>query len=61
MMVENIHKIQFGSAAIEYRLEFQDRKNLTIKVYPDCIVKIITPYNTEIEKITQHIKKKLHG
>ena len=41
MTVENIHKIQFGSATIEYRLEFQDRKNLNIKVYPDCIVKII--------------------
>lgn len=58
MMVENIHKIQFGSATIEYRLEFQDRKNLTIKVYPDCIVKIIAPYDTAVEKITQHIKKK---
>lgn len=58
MMVENIHTVQFGSATIEYWLDFQDRKNLTIKVYPDCIVKIIAPYDTPLDKIEQHIKKK---
>ena len=57
-MVENTHTIQFGSVEIEYVLDFKDRKNLTIKVYPDCIVKITAPYETPLEKIEQHIKKK---
>src|SRR5690554_6371432 len=57
-MVKNIHTMQFGSAIIEYKLDFQDRKNLTIKVFPDCTVKITAPYDTPLEKIEQHIKKK---
>ena len=57
-MVKNIHTMQFGSSIIEYKLDFQDRKNLTIKVYPDCTVKIIAPHDTQLEKIEQHVKKK---
>lgn len=57
-MVENTHTIQFGSAVIEYELDFQDRKNLTIKIYPDCTVKIIAPFDSPLEKIEKQIKKK---
>lgn len=57
-MVEDIHIVQFGSAVIEYELDFQDRKNLTIKVYPDCTVKIIAPFDSPLEKIEKQIKKK---
>ena len=58
MMADDIHIMQFGSAIIEYKLDFKDRKNLTIKVYPDCTVKIIAPYDSPIEKIEKHLKKK---
>ena len=57
-MVEDIHIVQFGSAVIEYELDFQDRKNLTIKIYPDCTVKIIAPFDSPLEKIEKQIKKK---
>lgn len=58
-MVENIHTIQFGSIEIEYALYFKDRKNLTIKVFPDATVKITAPYETSLEKIEQYTKKKV--
>ncbi|MFL9832577.1 M48 family metallopeptidase [Chryseobacterium terrae] len=57
-MIEHIHTIQYGSVLIDYDLSFQERKNLTIKVYPDCSVKIIAPYNTPLQKIEKQIKKK---
>lgn len=57
-MIEHIHKIRYGSAVIDYDLSFQERKNLTIKVYPDCSVKIIAPYDTTLQKIEKQIKKK---
>ena len=58
MMIEHIHTIQYGSVVIDYDLSFQERKNLTIKVYPDCSVKIIAPYDTPLQKIEKQIKKK---
>ncbi|WP_407497377.1 M48 family metallopeptidase [Elizabethkingia anophelis] len=57
-MIEHIHTIQYGSVFIDYNLSFQERKNLTIKIYPDCSVKIIAPYDTPLQKIEKQIKKK---
>ncbi|MCD0455729.1 M48 family metallopeptidase [Chryseobacterium sp. LC2016-27] len=57
-MIEHIHTIKYGSVLIDYDLSFQERKNLTIKVYPDCSVKIIAPYDTPLQKIEKQIKKK---
>lgn len=57
-MIEHIHTIQYGSVLIDYDLSFQERKNLTIKVYPDCSVKIIAPYDTTLQKIEKQVKKK---
>ena len=52
------HKIKFGSALITYDLTFNERKTLGIKVYPDCSVKVIAPFNSDEETITKKVKEK---
>lgn len=59
MSMENRYSIQFGSVVIEYKVEYNDRKSLTIKVYPDTSVRAIAPFDTPLEKVEQHVKKKM--
>jgi len=59
MITESIHTVQFGSVLIDYKLDFQERKTLAIKVYPDCTVKITAPHHTPLKKIEQHVKQKV--
>lgn len=48
----------FGSREINYELSFQDRKTLGIRVYPDCKVKVIAPFETSDEKLQNKLKEK---
>jgi hypothetical protein len=50
--------LQFGSKEISYKLTFQDRKTLGVKVYPDCSVKVIAPDNSTNETIELKLRKK---
>ncbi|MCB0497226.1 MAG: M48 family metallopeptidase [Cyclobacteriaceae bacterium] len=50
--------LTFGSRKINYELSYQDRKTLGIRVYPDCRVKVIAPYDTTEEKLKLKLKEK---
>lgn len=53
-----IKSFAFGSKEINYELSFQDRKTLGIRVYPDCKVKVIAPFDTPDEKLYSKIREK---
>lgn len=48
----------FGSKEINYELSFQDRKTLGIRVYPNCKVKVIAPFDTPDEKLYRKLREK---
>ncbi|KAB5487634.1 M48 family metallopeptidase [Flagellimonas hadalis] len=54
----NIKSIEFGSRKITFELSYKDRKTLGIRVYPDCKVKVIAPYNTTEEKLEAKLREK---
>lgn len=51
-------KIHFGSKTIDYQLEFQDRKTLGIKVFPDSSVHVLAPLETPLAAIESKVKTK---
>ena len=53
-----IESFSFGSRKIKYELSYQDRKTLGIRVYPDCKVRVIAPYDTSNEKLQSKLKEK---
>lgn len=53
-----IESLVFGSRVINYELSYQDRKTLGIRVYPDCRVKVIAPYDTTEEKLKTKLREK---
>lgn len=53
-----IESLVFGSREIFYELSYQERKTLGIRVYPDCRVKVIAPYDTTEEKLKTKLREK---
>ncbi len=53
-----IQSFAFGSKEINYELSFQDRKTLGIRVYPNCKVKVIAPFDTPNEKLYSKLREK---
>lgn len=53
-----IESLVFGSREINYELTYQDRKTLGIRVFPDCRVKVIAPYDTTEDKLKAKLKEK---
>lgn len=51
-------QMTFGSREINYELSYQNRKTLGIRVYPDCKVKVIAPYDTTEEKLKIKLREK---
>lgn len=51
-------QLKFGSKEISYELSFQDRKTLGIRVYPNCKVKVIAPFDTPEEKLYSKLREK---
>ena len=49
---------QFGSATIDYELQFSDRKTLGITVTPEMSVIVSAPIGTEIHKIESRLIKR---
>ena len=49
---------QFGSATIDYELQFSDRKTLGITVTPEMSVIVSAPVGTEIHKIESRLIKR---
>ncbi len=50
--------IQFGSSAIDFRIQYSDRRSLGITVTPEMEVLVKVPADTSIEKIKEKIRKK---
>ena len=49
---------QFGSATIEYKLEYSNRKSLGITISPDLAITVKAPIDSAIEKIKEKLRKK---
>lgn len=52
------HQINFGSQAIEYELQFMQRKTLSISVHPDLSVLVKAPDGTKLEDIEKRVHKR---
>ena len=52
------HSIEFGSATIDFKLTFSERKTLGIKVDPDMDVFVTAPVNTDLKIILEKVKKR---
>jgi len=50
--------IKYSDESLEYVLNYSKRKTLSIIVHPDCLIEIIAPINSSIEKIEDKIKKR---
>lgn len=50
--------IQFGSRTIDFRVEFSNRKSLSITVTPELEVLVKAPKDTNIDKVKEKIRKK---
>ncbi len=53
-----MESIVFGTRVINYELDYQDRKTLGIRVYPDCRVKVIAPHGITEEILKTKLRKK---
>jgi predicted metal-dependent hydrolase len=53
-----MHKIQFGSKVIDFRLEYSDRKSLGISVTPEMTVLVKAPVGISMEIVEEKIRKK---
>ena len=53
-----IETLKFGSKVINYELSFQARKTLGIRVYPNCKVRVIAPFDTTEEKLEAKLREK---
>lgn len=58
MIAMPTHSVNFGSKTIEYQLDFQDRKTLGIKVFPDNSIQVVAPLDTKLDKIEAKVKQK---
>lgn len=52
------HTFQYGSATIDYQLQFSDRKTLGITVTPEMTVIVTAPIGAEMSKIESRIIKR---
>lgn len=57
-MLDSVQKVDYGSKSIEYKLSFADRKTLGIKVFPDGLVSVIAPIDTNLIDIHKKVKLK---
>ena len=55
---QSTRSFQFGSVEISYKLSYQDRKTLGIRVHPDCQVSVIAPIATYDQKLARKLKEK---
>lgn len=53
-----MHSVQFGAAAISFRLNHARRKSLAISVLPDLSVVVTAPVGSDIELIKRKVKKR---
>lgn len=51
-------RIRFGSRRIDFVLKYQERKSLSIKVYPELKVEVLAPHNAEMSKIKTKVRLK---
>lgn len=51
-------QIKFGNQLIDFNLELGKRKSLSIKVFPDGLVRVLAPENTKRTELLQKVKAK---
>ena len=51
-------KIQFGTKEIEFRIEFRDRRTISISVEPPKNILVVAPMNTSEDEIKEIVKSK---
>lgn len=54
------HQIHFGSKQIDFTLEYQNRRSLGIKVYPNSSVRVLAPANSLEKEVFQKVRAKGH-
>ena len=57
-MGTDAHSIVYGSKSINFKLQYSNRKTMAIHVYPNMNVEVVAPYDAQIEKIYEKIKKR---
>jgi predicted metal-dependent hydrolase len=50
--------VKFGSRVVEFTLQYQERKSLGIKVYPDGMVEVISPMAAREQEVMDKVRQK---
>lgn len=50
--------IKYGKSTIDFNVSFSDRKSLSIQVYPDSSVKVLSPKDATMENIKSKVRSK---
>ena len=51
-------KIQFGTKEIEFRIEFRNRRTISVSVEPPKNILVVAPMNTSEDEIKEIVKSK---
>ncbi len=57
-MMQEMRQIDYGTQAIEYRLERRERATLEITVEPDGTVRVTAPSNAAVEDIAARVRRR---
>lgn len=57
-MTRPVHRVEYGSASIEYEVQRSDRATLEINVEPDGGVRVVAPLAVELDEITERVLKR---
>jgi predicted metal-dependent hydrolase len=57
-MTAAIHRLQYGTTAIEYHLTYAERKTLGISVLPDLTVEVKAPLETEFDAVEARVRQR---
>ena len=58
MIPTTVHHLEYGSDAIEFRVERRSRKTVEISVLPGGDVHVVAPADASIEKVTEVVRKR---
>lgn len=53
-----MEQVNYGNTVLEYELHYADRKSLAIEVHPDKSIHVISPVDTDLEKVNAKVIKR---
>lgn len=59
MIAITVHRLDYGSDAIEFRVERRSRKTVEISVLPSGDVHVVAPADASIERVTEVVRKRV--